>query len=429
MARTRHYSDFLSGVAALIGVPTSRITTELAASLNASFNNAIRDVWIAAPWHDTCPKGEARFVGNRLTYPNDLSQTTYWTATAVTVTANNLANPLDGRTTASRLLETVANSAHSAAQTVTSFFPNTSYTVSVYGRPINRDYIQIVVSDGSTTYSAFYNISTGTVGTTSNTTQTQCVQQPNGFYLCQLSFTTGTTTTTSGSCTIKISTDGSTVSYAGDTAKGVYLWGALVQQTSMVPMNDLVIPWEQTGEEIIETVFNVYQTSPSGAMYPRSQGYELTPDGIQIINGTWTSYVNGVVQSSLYGVLVVNPVFLYYRKYAGSYTGSTYSASATYTVGQQIYFTDASSNSNYYKCIVATSAGQSPSTTATSWQLLPIYNPFLQYCIYRTYADWLISDGQSDKASGAMSLADKMLTDAIEVQERQMFRDRGKVRC
>jgi len=69
---------------------------------------------------------------------------------------------------------------------------------------------------------------------------------------------------------------------------------------------------------------------------------------------------------------------------------------------------------------VATTAGQSPSTTPASWSLIPLYTPFLQYCIYRVFADWLLSDGQQDKASGMLGLAEAKLADAVENQERQM---------
>jgi hypothetical protein len=52
--------------------------------------------------------------------------------------------------------------------------------------------------------------------------------------------------------------------------------------------------------------------------------------------------------------------------------------------------------------------------------VIPLYTVFLQYCIYRAYADWLISDGQLDKADRASAMADRKLADSIEVQERQM---------
>jgi hypothetical protein len=420
MAKTRNYSDFLSSVCALIGVPTSRLSTELAESLNLLFNNSIRDIWMATQWFDTCPRGEARFVGNRLTYPNNLSKTAYWTNTALTITANNIANPLDGEVTASRLMETAANSEHRVVQSVTSFFASQTYVASFYARPNGRNQIKLSVYDGASTYSAFFNVAAGTVGTTANITGSTIVLQPNGFYLCQISFTASANATTSGTYTLNLSTDGSTISYTGDVTKGAYIWGAMVQQTSNVPQSDLLLPWEQTGEETIDALFEVYQASPSGAFYPRKQGYLLTPAGVQMINGSWSTYVDGVNQSSIYGILPCNPVFIFYRKYPFRYVGTTYSATATYAVDDQIYFTDTAGNGNYYKCVVATTAGQSPSTTPASWSLIPLYTPFLQYCIYRTFADWLLSDGQQDKATGMLGLAEAKLADAVENQERQM---------
>ena len=420
MARTRSYSEFLNSVIQLIGIPSSRLTTEVAESINQFFNNAIRDVWLSTQWLDICPRGEARFVGNRLTYGNDLAKSAYWTATAVTATGNQIANPLDGSVTASSMVETSANSEHKVVQNVTTFFPSQQYTITAYVRPNGRSNVQLVAYDGNTTYSAFYNVSSGTVGTVVNASGTSIALQPNGFYLCQLNFTASSSATTSGTYSLKLSTNGSTVSYAGDPTKGAYVWGCLVQQTTNVPISDLTIPWQQTGEETIESVFEVYQASPASAFYPRRQGYILSQDGIQMINGSWATYIDGVNQSSIYGILPNNPVFVFYRKYPPTFTGSDYSATATYSVDDQIYFTNSAGQGNYYKCIVATTAGQSPTTTPSSWQLIPLYNVFLQYCIYRTYADWLISDGQLDKAGKAAALAEQKLADSIEVQERQM---------
>lgn len=422
MARTRNYSDFLDSVTQLIGIPPSRLTTEVADSINQFFNNAIRDIWIATQWYDTCPRGEARFVGNKLTYPNDLAKTAYWTPTYLTITANQLANPLDGSVTASKAMEQASSGEHSVVQNVTSFFPSQEYTITAYVRPNGRNNVQLVAYDGNTTYSAFYDVSAGTVGTVVNATGTSISLQPNGFYLCQLNFTASASATSSGTYSLKLSTDGSTVSYAGDTAKGVYVWGCVVQQTTNVPVSDLLLPWQQVGEETIDAVFDVYQASPASAFYPRQQGYLLTQDGIQMINGAWATYVDGVNQSSIYGILPCNPVFLFYRKYAPTYTGSTYSASTAYAVNDQVYYTTAAGVGNYYRCTAATT-GVAPVgalLSASYWQVIPLYTVFLQYCIYRAYADWLISDGQLDKADRASAMADRKLADSIEVQERQM---------
>jgi hypothetical protein len=127
-----------------------------------------------------------------------------------------------------------------------------------------------------------------------------------------------------------------------------------------------------------------------------------------------------VAQSSVYGVVPSNPVFIFYRKSIPVWTGSVYDATDTYAVGEQIYFTSAAGYGDYYKCIVATTAGQSPTTTATSWEVIPLYSVFYQYAIYQAYADWLITDGQMDKAGSAYGIAQSKMDDAFDTQERQM---------
>lgn len=417
---TKSYSDFLTSWGALVGVPTDRVSTELAAVANTFFNTAIKTVWEAGPWLENSPRSEARFAGNLITYPNNLAQTSVWTATALTITANSIQNPVDGRTTASKLMETAANSAHSAAHSANNQTVSTSYQVTAYVRPNGRDWVYLKYADGSLDHTCFFDVTNGTVGTAANCTGTIAAQS-NGYYLCSIAFTTSTSVTATGTLTLQVSTDGSTLSYAGDTAKGLYVWGVLVQQTSNNSMNDYLIEWDQSGEDAIECVFDVYQTNPMAASYPRRQGYDLTPSGIQIINGTWSSYyVNGVNQANVFGSNPANPCFLFYRRKVPDFSGDTYSASATYAVGDQIYFTNSDGDSDYYKCLVATSAGQSPDTTPTSWEVLPIYSAFFHYCVYQAFGNWLISDGQMDKAQGAYAIAQRRMDDQFDRLERQM---------
>ena len=157
--RTTPYSKALNHICSLIGVPISRLTTETADSINALFNSNVRQIWGAGNWPDISIWGEARFAGNLLTYANDLSQTSVWTATNVSVTANSINNPADNRVTANKVLETVTSAEHKVAQTI-SGFPSTDYQVSVYARPNGRDYIRLAVNDGATTFSAFFAIPT-----------------------------------------------------------------------------------------------------------------------------------------------------------------------------------------------------------------------------------------------------------------------------
>lgn len=420
MARSiRHYSDWLTSWAALVGVPTSRITTELAATGNVFFQSAMKRVWEAGPWLENTPRFEARFAGNQIEYPNNLANTTYWTATALTITANSLANPVDGRITASKLLESSATSAHSVVHSANDQVVSTSYQVTAYVRPNGRDWVYLKYADGSLDHTAFFNVTTGATGTATNCTATIGTQS-NGYYLCQIQFTTSTSVTPTGAVTIQVSTDGSTLSYAGDTSKGLYVWGVLVQKVGNNSMNDYLIDWAQLGEEEIETVFNVYQTNPVAAQAPSLQGYELTPNGIQLVNGTWSSYyVNGVNQTNVYGSNPANPVYLYYRKQIPNWTGDDYSATATYAVDDQIYFTDSDGNGDYYKCIVATTAGQSPETNPTKWSVLPVYGTFYEPTLYYAFCSWLIADGQQDKAAGIQNMADDKLANEFDRLERQ----------
>lgn len=422
-AITRHFSDYLASLASLVGIPSTRITTELAAVFQTLFNSAIQGMWTQGQWLDVCLRGEARFAGNRLTYPNDLTKTAGWTATAVTLTANSVQNPADGAMNATKMMETTANSAHKVVQNVTTFYPSTNYAISFYGRPNGRDYVQLSVFDGVTTYSAFFNLTTGLVGTTSNTLTATISAQPNGFWLCRVTFTADAAATSSGTYTMSLSSDGTTLSYAGNTAKGAYLWGNLVQQTSNVPLNDSLIAWDQTGENVIDAVFDVYANSPNATQTPTRLTYNLTSSGIQIINASpvaYNYYVNGVAQQSIFGAVPANPVFVYYRKACPSFSGATYDAAATYAVDQQMYFTTSIGNGDFYKCIVATSAGQSPDTTPTSWSILTIYDVFFQYAVYQAYSDWLISDGQMDKAAGARVISQRLMDDQFDVRSRQM---------
>jgi hypothetical protein len=423
MAKLQPYSAYLAQFCSLVGIPVSRLSTEIAEGARLFFNNSLKRTWDYYDWAEISPYGEARFVGNKLTYPNDLSKTANWTATAMTITGDQLANPLDGRVTASKLLETTANSAHQAAHSAVSIIPSTTYIYSAYVRPNGRSWVYLNLNDGDLAHNCFFNVTTGALGT-----QTNCVGQIQqcgaGYYLCSIQFTTSTSiTATTSTITVQTSTDGSTLSYAGTATLGLYVWGALLQQTTNTGISDSLVALDQTGEDRIDTVFQVWKDSPFGACTPRAQGYTLTANGIQIIDGVVLSYpvVNsaGITTTTLQS----NPVFLYYRKMMPDFQGDTYSASDTYAVDEQIYFTAADGTSDWWKCIVATTAGQSPTTTPTSWSKLQIPDTLFWPTMQHAFGDWLVSDGQTERAAIHYQMADGRLMDMIDKESRQQARD------
>jgi hypothetical protein len=422
--RTTPYSKALAQICGLIGVPTSRLSTELAESINTLFNANVRQIWGAGNWPDLSMWGEARFAGNLLTYPNDVSQTAYWTATNASITANSVANPADNRTTASKLLETAATGEHKVAQTVTGF-PSTEYQLNVYARPAGRSYIRLAANDGTTTFSAFFNVQSGVVGTQANITSSNIQQCPNGFFLCTITYTTGAACT-SQTISVNASTDGSTISYAGDITKGVYLWGnLLVQQTNVSP-NQFTIPYDQTGEKVIDVLFQAWIDNPAMVTYPRPQGYIVTDSGFQMIS-TAGGFMgtNGYVS---YNTNPANPVYLFYRRAPYNYSGDTFSATATYVADQYIYYTRTTGaltgTSDYWKCLSATTAGQDPEDTPTKWELQELPEALGGILVWQTFGDWLVQDGQMDKATQAYQTAElKKLNewDRIERQQPDNF--------
>lgn len=156
-----------------------------------------------------------------------------WTSTNVTVTTGYAANPGDGAVTANRVLETVANAEHAVVSASGIAVTNgQSQTVSVFAKADGRDWIQILATDGSNTFSAFFNLTTATRGTISGVATSAISSVGYGFCRCSITFAAANTGT--GGLRIGVSAAGITTSYAGDVTKGVLLFGAQWETASSV---------------------------------------------------------------------------------------------------------------------------------------------------------------------------------------------------
>jgi hypothetical protein len=418
--RTTPYSKALAQICGLIGVPTSRLSTELADSINVLFNANVRQIWGAGNWPDLSIWGEARFAGNVLTYPNDLAQTSVWSALNVSVTANSVANPADNRVTASKVMETASTAAHSVLQTITAF-PSTEYQVSVYARPNGRNYINVAASEGLTGYNTTFDIQSGTIGTQTNVTSANIQQCPNGYYLCTITFTTSATAS-SLTYVVSLGASATSFTYAGDITKGVYLWGNLIVQQTNVSPNQFIVPYEQTGEKVIDVLFQAWVDNPAMVTYPRPQGYVVTDTGFQMIS-TAGGFMgtNGYVS---YNTNPANPVYLFYRRAPLNYSGDTFSATATYVADQYIYYTRTTGaltgTSDYWKCLSTTTAGQDPEDTPAKWELQELPEALSGVLVWQTFGDWLVQDGQMDKATQAYQTAELKKLNEWDRIERQM---------
>jgi hypothetical protein len=141
-------------------------------------------------------------------------------------------------------------------------------------------------------------------------------------------------------------------------------------------------------------------------------------------------YDNGTTQSL---VMPTDPgtVYAEYRIKRPELVGDLYSVSVAYSVGAQAYF-DSGSNTgtlipiagkphygNFYNCIGATTAGQSPSTHPTKWQIVQIPYIFAPYAARGAFSDWLKSELQLEAAQVAEAEAQNTLVEAIDLILRQ----------
>lgn len=97
------------------------------------------------------------------------------------------------------------------------------------------------------------------------------------------------------------------------------------------------------------------------------------------------------------GIIVETPatsVYLRFRLPAPQLFGAVFDSTATYAVDDQVYFSSADIPGNFYNCIVATSAGQSPDTTASSWEVISIPDYLAGWIEKAAASDWELSRHQ-----------------------------------
>lgn len=211
-------------------VAVSRASTATYFDLNGRLATA--DVNVAR--YDTDPvTGLGRLLveaaaTNSLSYSSDFTNAA-WSKTSATPTASAAVAP-DG-STMQKLVEGAAASTHRVSRS--SLTAGTPWTVSVFAKAGERTVLTIggtnIAANGGGI--ALFDLVAGVVTANpiigSVTTMTAC---PNGVWRCTVTFPN---TLSSQSLTIG-SAIGSTVSYTGDGASGLYIWGAQ-QESGLIP--------------------------------------------------------------------------------------------------------------------------------------------------------------------------------------------------
>lgn len=146
-----------------------------------------------------------------------------WTKSNATVTANATTAP-DGTLSADKLVETTAASSHYALQAAT--VAAAPYTFSTYAKAGERSFVSLAF-DG---LNAWFNLSTGAVGTVEAGLTASITAVGNGWYRCAIFRTVSVAG--SKSSAIYPTNANNVVSYTGDGTSGIFIWGAQLSDSA-----------------------------------------------------------------------------------------------------------------------------------------------------------------------------------------------------
>lgn len=172
---------------------------------------------------------------NLLGYTEDFSNA-YWNKLRTTITANATTAP-DGTLTADALFETAVTDFHGLENASAFTLVNGStYTQSIYIKPIGRRYIALTTQWGGGTLGAWFDTDATSVFSQDAGITASISTASNGFYRITI---TRTSPTTSGYFNIWFDNSTPTAgvyftgnTYLGDVTKGFYLWGAQLEPGS-----------------------------------------------------------------------------------------------------------------------------------------------------------------------------------------------------
>lgn len=151
-----------------------------------------------------------------------------WSKSAATVSADAATSP-DGTMNADKLQEDSTTAAHIAQQFYAGFTSGTAYSNSVFVKAGERNFCWLFLPSAAfgVTQSAFFDLSAGTVGTTSGTPIASITPLGNGYYRCRITATASATA--GGNWGLGIASANGTSSYAGTTGSGIYVYGAQLE--------------------------------------------------------------------------------------------------------------------------------------------------------------------------------------------------------
>lgn len=227
----------------MLGRVKSQSGTSLTLEVLKSVGSGSYDDWhvIAVK----CVKDEP-VATNQIEYSQDFANAA-WTKNAATITSNAIEGP-DGLISADKLVPNSSSSAHYVFQATTNAGgTQTRYVIAKAGE---MDWL-FIFARSAVEGVAYFNLSTGTIGTVSGTASPTAVMVPlpNDYYLCALTAAPAS----NGGIGIGATNADNTLSFVGDSSSGIYIWHG---QFTYDAVHSSVIP---TAGSAVERAADAYE--------------------------------------------------------------------------------------------------------------------------------------------------------------------------
>jgi len=266
---------------------------------------------------------------NLTLWSQDFSQS-YWSKLGATVVSGQDSPSLDSPLGAFKLTENSANSSHRVQSNFTSV-DSTDYTLSVFAKKGERNYISLQINPKSNAYiSTIFNLDNGTiVGQSAGSSapiSSKIKYIENGFYKCEITvnISTGAGTT---NVRVFVSDNPTNITYQGDGTSGVYIYGAQLEAlpyaTSYIPTSSSSV----TRVQDVATDFGDVNTfnSEEGTLFVECSGFtDSAARLISLSDGTNTNrmYI-GYSSTFITAVVVVGGGLSYVYNFVSSGVSDT----------------------------------------------------------------------------------------------------------
>jgi hypothetical protein len=281
-----------------------------------------------------------------------------WTKNNSSITANTIVAP-DGMLTGDKLVENTSTAVHAALQTKT--YTAAAHTLSVFIKAGERGFVQLVMVDGATTgFSAFFDLSNGSLGTVSANATASATFVGNGWYRCSV---TGTTAAGSGSLSIRLASTISTISYTGDGYSGIYIWGAQLEAgafpTSYIPTVAATVTRNADAASMTGANFSSWYRQDEGSFYV-NWATQVTGTSRFLLAAQQTSNSGNRIDIGINTSNTVNPRTVIGGSALASLTGGTYTAGTEAKIAFAFKSADYASVLNVASPVTSSTAGLLP---------------------------------------------------------------------